>query len=145
MLYSSSNIFEQTKTMQRRLALSLFVFLSVSIAYYYYWEKKYEGVTIITSFNEYNFGKLTPHDLVVFDVDETLIQPTDAYLIYRNTTRAKLFLSLFGLYNQDFNKKDYNEIRFKQGNRPFLYYRTITLVQETNYLDTIKNKKILYL
>jgi hypothetical protein len=139
MFYSSSNIFEHTKTMQRRLALSLFVFLSIPIAYYYYWEKKYEGVTMINSFNEYNFAKLTPHDLVVFDVDETLIQPTDAYLIHRNTARGKLFLWLFGLYNQDFNKKDYNEIRFKQGNRILIEPSIITIIQnlQANHIPVI--------
>jgi hypothetical protein len=46
----------------------------------------------IQSFKDVNFDTIQPDSLVVFDVDDTLIQPVDTILINAHTAQAKKFL-----------------------------------------------------
>ncbi len=100
-----------------------------SIVILYYHSIKYDRITTIKSFSEFDFSNLTPHDLVVFDIDETLIQPTDSYLIHRHSAKARFILSLFGLYNNEFNLQEYHEIRLKQANRILIEPNIIPTIQ----------------
>jgi hypothetical protein len=60
---------------------SIFLFIiSLSICACLH-QKKTQAIESIHSFNEVNFNTIETDTLVVFDVDETLTQPTDTYLI----------------------------------------------------------------
>jgi hypothetical protein len=45
----------------------------------------------IYSFNEVDFNTIQPDTLVIFDVDDTLIQPKDAYLTNEHTPQGQAF------------------------------------------------------
>ncbi|MBN9543309.1 MAG: DUF2608 domain-containing protein [Alphaproteobacteria bacterium] len=65
------------------------LFLTLLIASCTYTHKPHQ-VTEIYSFKEANFD-LPKNTLVIFDVDETLIQPLDSYLINEHTKQGKEF------------------------------------------------------
>ncbi|MGE0206419.1 MAG: DUF2608 domain-containing protein [Candidatus Babeliales bacterium] len=50
-----------------------------------------KSITTIHSFNDVNFDTFTKNDLVIFDVDETLIQPKDAFVLNEQTPQADAF------------------------------------------------------
>jgi hypothetical protein len=115
--------------MQKRIIVIFLLLFTIPILYFYH-IKKYDRITIIKSFSEYDFSTITPQDLLVFDIDETLIQPTDSYLIHRNGMRGKLLLFLFGLCNNRFDIKEYHEIRFRQANRILIEPSIIATIQK---------------
>lgn len=71
------------------LAISIFIYRSL-----YFGVKP---IIPIQSFNEVNFDEIKQNTLVIFDTDNTLIQPSDAYLVNEHTPqeiefRKKLFI-----------------------------------------------------
>jgi hypothetical protein len=120
--------------MKKQIIALYLLLLAIPVIYYYH-VRKYDRITTITSFSHYDFSTITPCDLIVFDIDETLIQPTDSYLIHRNSTRGKLLLSLFGLYNNEFDVNHFHETRLQHANRiliePFII-PTIQTLQANN-------------
>lgn len=60
----------------------------------------------ITSFEEVNFKEIPHESLVLFDVDETLIQPVDTYLINKLSDIGKTFKQKLVLNNPDIKDWD---------------------------------------
>jgi hypothetical protein len=60
----------------QRLCTPLFV---VSLTSCIYW---HESIVSVNSYNEIDFAAIDEKTLVIFDVDETLIQPDDAYVMH---------------------------------------------------------------
>lgn len=75
--------------MRKILYASLIAALSI-VAGCHFWQSS-NSITSITSFHEVNFDALQKGALVVFDVDETLIQRSDAYLSNLNSEQADIF------------------------------------------------------
>ncbi len=82
-----------------------------------------KSITTIHSFNDVNFDTFTKNDLVVFDVDETLIQPKDAFVLNEQTPQADAFRKkLLEKYPTVTSKEweDIGSILLLQAERPLL-------------------------
>ncbi len=85
----------------------------------------------IHSFEEVDFTSIEPETLVIFDVDETLIQPLDAYLINEHTPKAEEFKK--HLFRKHPEVKDWNELTslmLQQAQRPLLEPIIVEKIQE---------------
>lgn len=72
-------------------------------------DQPYSSIKSIRSFSEFNFDTIRdPGSLVLFDVDETLIQPTDTYLIHEHTPEGVSFRQKLKEDNPDY--KDWDEV-----------------------------------
>ena len=75
----------------------------------------------IHSFNQINFNAIEVGTLVVFDVDETLIQPTDTYFINEYTPKGYAFKKkLFMKHKEIKNWDTYVDIVLKEAERPLI-------------------------
>ncbi len=82
-------------------------------------------------FNEFNFKSIKSGTLVIFDVDETLIQPVDTYLMNEYTSDAKKLKK--GLFQRYPEVKDWNDlasIMLLEAHRPLLEPMIIQKIQE---------------
>jgi len=99
--------------------------------------KQQEHIKTITSFNEVDFKKISSDTLVIFDVDETLIQPEDVYLINENSQEAKKFKTKVLAQHPEI--KDWNalfSIILLEAKRPLLEPYIVDNIQE------LKNRNI---
>lgn len=85
----------------------------------------------IHSFNEVDFSTIQADTLVVFDVDETLTQPTDTYLINEHTPQAEAFKKK--LFQQHPEVKDWNglaSIMLQEAPRPLIEPMVVQKIKE---------------
>src|ERR1700722_3028330 len=95
------------------LALGLFAF----------WAYNHYAVPIrkIKSFSQVNFNDITADSLVIFDADETLIQPIDTYYINEFTGQAIGFKKEFMAQHPEISDWDlYADITIKEVQRPLI-------------------------
>lgn len=85
-------------------------------------EQKYiSNIETIQSFNSIDFNSIKPESLVVFDVDETLIQPVDTFLINEHSTEGKDFLKkLMQTYPVIKSDNHIASIMLQEAQRPLL-------------------------
>lgn len=84
-------------------------------------QKQTQPIEPIHFFKEVNFSAIERDTLVVFDVDETLTQPTDTYLINEHSLQAKAFKKK--LFGQHPEVKDWNglaSIMLQEAPRPLI-------------------------
>ena len=75
----------------------------------------------IQSHQHTNLDLITKDTLVVFDVDETLIQPVDTYLVNEHSARGKTFLKAFVASHPKFKDWDVlTSILLTQAKRPLI-------------------------
>lgn len=94
-------------------------------------QKQTQTIQPIHSFNEVDFSTIEPDTLVVFDVDETLTQPTDTYLINEHSPQAEAFKKK--LFQQHPEVKDWNglaSIMLKEAPRPLIEPMVVQKIQE---------------
>ncbi|MGI4775959.1 MAG: DUF2608 domain-containing protein [Janthinobacterium lividum] len=79
-------------------------------------------IRTISTYNEVNFGEISSTEiLVLFDVDETLIQPEDTYLINEHSEEGKKFrYALLKKYSQFKDWDSIAGILLKEAKRPFI-------------------------
>ncbi len=112
--------------------IGIIIFLSILYVFKNVY-KTYQFQTI-TSFQEINFDEFSQDDLVVFDVDETLVQPIDAYLIneHDNSIALKLFQAK-ALAQYPALLKDgayYASIMYKEAQRPLIEPEIVHIIQK---------------
>ncbi|MBN8828198.1 MAG: DUF2608 domain-containing protein [Sphingobacteriia bacterium] len=91
---------------------------------------KHPQIKPINSFNEANFD-LPKNILVIFDVDETLIQPVDSYLINEHTETGKEFRNfLLEKYKYIKDWEHLTSIMLKQAQRPIIEPQVIDKIKE---------------
>ncbi len=91
---------------------------------------KIQPIESIHSFNEVDFNAIESRSLVIFDVDETLIQPTDTYLINEHSSKAEHFRKL--LIQRHSEVKDWDTIAsfmLEQAHRPLLEPAIVQKIQ----------------
>ena len=104
------------------VALGLLRFIYIN----YY---KSGAIESIHSFGEVDFDVIKSNTLVIFDVDETLIQPTDVYVMNENTSKGEILKKRLVAENPEI--KNWNEIStilLLQAERPLI---------EPNVIDKI--------
>jgi hypothetical protein len=90
-----------------------------------------DNIKTIHSFDEVNFNDITPDDLVIFDVDDTLIQPVDAYLINEHTPPGKaLQQTLLQQYPQVKDWANLVSIMLKEAQRPLIEPSIVEKIQD---------------
>ncbi len=88
-------------------------------------------IKTIHSFNEINFNKIKPGTLVIFDVDETLIQPLDSYYINEHTPQAHEFRKKLFMKHPEIKNWDiYADITLKEVKRPLIEPMVISKIKE---------------
>ena len=84
----------------------------------------------IASFREANFTSIQPGDLVVFDVDDTLIQPVDTYFINEHTPTGRAFKAqLFQEHPEVKNWDELATIVLQEAKRPLLEPMVLEKIQ----------------
>lgn len=94
-------------------------------------QKQTQTIEPIHSFNEVDFSAIELDSLVIFDVDETLTQPTDTYLINEHSPQAKAFKKR--LFQQHPEVKDWNvlaSIMLLEAPRPLIEPMIVKKIQE---------------
>lgn len=104
------------------------------------WVTSCSRIQTITSFEQVNFEQIPQDSLVVFDVDETLVQPTDAFLINEKSGEAEaLRKEFFVKYPEVKNWNDISSIMLLEANRPLI--EPIVLAK----IKTLKEKGISFI
>ncbi len=97
--------------------------------------KKNQYVVPIASFSEIDFNAIDKDTLVIFDVDETLIQPVDMYFINEGRPEAKAIKKkLIENHPEIKDWRLYEDILIKQVQRPLL---EISIIEKINALQKI--------
>lgn len=94
-------------------------------------QKQTQSIEPIHSFNVVDFHAIEPNTLVVFDVDETLTQPTDTYLINEHSPQAEAFKKK--LFQQHPEVKDWNalaSIMLQEAPRPLIEPIVVQKIKE---------------
>lgn len=94
-------------------------------------QKKIQDVEVIHSFNEVNFNAIESDTMVIFDVDETLTQPTDTYLINEHSPQAAAFKKKLFLHHLDV--KDWDalaSIMLQEAPRPLVEPIVVQKIKE---------------
>ena len=92
---------------------------------------QHRGIELLKSHGDIDYGCINSDTLVIYDVDETLIQPTDTYLIHEHTSHGKAFLTKFVDSNPQFKNWDQlTSLLLKTANRPLI---------EKNIPEILKN------
>ncbi|MDP4155670.1 MAG: DUF2608 domain-containing protein, partial [Bacillota bacterium] len=94
-------------------------------------QEKTQPIEPIHSFNDVDFSTIEPNTLVVFDVDETLTQPTDTYLINEHSPQAEAFKKK--LFQQHPEVKDWNglaSIMLQEAPRPLIEPVVVQKIKE---------------
>ncbi len=105
--------------MKKMSALIIFFTLLTGIFWWHH-TSKYEIITI-KSFSEVDFNAIKAETLVVFDVDETLIQPTDTYFINEGSSQAQAVKKKFIENHPEIKDwRIYEDILINQVQRPLL-------------------------
>lgn len=95
--------------------------VALGIGIIFYNKKSVQQIKTIHSFNEVDFNAINKDTLVIFDVDETLIQPVDMYPINESSTQAQAIKKKLRESHPEI--KDwgiYEDILIKQVQRPLL-------------------------
>lgn len=105
----------------KKKIIAIIIFFTLSAgAFWWHYKIKYE-ITTIKSFSEVDFNSLGTDTLVVFDVDETLIQPTDTYFINESSSQAQAIKKkLIESHPEIKDWRIYEDILIKQVQRPLL-------------------------
>lgn len=107
--------------MKTNKLLLLASILAVGIVALFFLSKSYYKITTIASFSEVDFNAIDRDTLVVFDVDETLIQPTDTYFINESSSQAQAIKKkLIESHPEIKEWRIYEDILIKQVQRPLL-------------------------
>ncbi|MBN9542459.1 MAG: DUF2608 domain-containing protein [Alphaproteobacteria bacterium] len=94
----------------------------------------------IKSFNEADFSIISEDTLVIFDVDETLIQPLDSYLINEHTEQGKNFRNqIINKYRDVENWDNLTAVMLLNGKRPLLEPNIINRIQK------LKDRKVKFI
>ena len=105
----------QLKLLKSTLLVAMTLLLSSCQQY------QIQPIDPIHSFHEVGFASIEPGTLVIFDVDETLIQPVDTYLINEHTQMAKDFKKgFFQNHPEVKNWDELGEIMLVEAKRPLL-------------------------
>ncbi len=95
-------------------------------------------IKTIQSFSEVNFDSITSGNLVIFDVDETLIQPIDTFLINEQTSQGQVFKQKL-IRDYPILENDNNHIAsimLKEAQRPLLEPAVI------HHINKLKNRGV---
>lgn len=101
-------------------------------------EQKYiMKIETIQSFESIDFSSINPESLVIFDVDETLIQPVDTFLINEHTTQGKNFRQkLIQTYPTMKSDNHIASIMLQEAQRPLLEPNVI------HHISKLKNRGV---
>lgn len=81
----------------------------------------FQHIRTIHSFDEVHFNEITTDALVIFDVDETLIQPTDAFLINEHTLQGEAFRQALLAKHPNIKNWDFLiSVMLKEAQRPLI-------------------------
>ncbi|MBA3814803.1 MAG: hypothetical protein H0X26_10060 [Alphaproteobacteria bacterium] len=100
---------------------SIFLLFIIFAIYPCQSQKQSQSIESIHSFSKVDFSTIEPSTLVIFDVDETLTQPTDTYLINEHSPQAEAFKKK--LFGQHPEIKDWNalaSIMLQEAPRPLI-------------------------
>lgn len=78
-----------------RKTFKLFIALPILLSLISCEHSPVRDISPISSFSEVDFAEVPEHSLAIFDVDETLIQSIDAYLIKEHSDKGKRFKQKF--------------------------------------------------
>lgn len=107
--------------MKTNKLLLLASILAVGIVALFFLSKSYYKITPIASFSEVDFNAIDKDTLVIFDVDETLIQPVDMYYINEGSPQAQAVKKkLIESHPEIKDWDEYMDILIKQVHRPLL-------------------------
>ncbi|AIL12643.1 hypothetical protein IM40_02460 [Candidatus Paracaedimonas acanthamoebae] len=101
-------------------------------------EQKYvKQIEPIQSFSSIDFSSIKPESLVIFDVDETLIQPEDTFLINEHTPQGKDFIQkLIQTYPIMKSDNHIASIMLQEAQRPLLEPSVI------HHINKLKNRGV---
>jgi hypothetical protein len=97
------------------------ILLVIILCSFWSYDRNHDHITTIKSFSEVDFNAIDRDTLVVFDVDETLIQPTDMYYINEGSPQAQAVKKkLIEGHPEIKDWSIYQDILIKQVQRPLL-------------------------
>lgn len=112
--------------------------LAVGIVALFFLSKSYYKITPIASFAEVDFNAIDRDTLVVFDVDETLIQPVDMYYINEGSPQAQAVKKkLIESHPEIKDWDEYMDILIKQVQRPLLEPMVIAKINALQKMGVI--------
>lgn len=124
--------------MKTNKLLLLASILAVGIVALFFLSKSYYKITTIASFSEVDFNAIDRDTLVVFDVDETLIQPTDTYFINESSSQAQAVKKkLIESHPEIKDWDEYMDILIKQVQRPLLEPMVIAKINALQKMGVI--------
>lgn len=104
----------------QKIFMAIMLFAIICGGFWWYNRNPHQ-ITTIKSFAEVDFNAIDTNTLVVFDVDETLIQPIDSYSINEFTPQGNAFKKqLFESHPEIKDWDEYMDILIKQVQRPLL-------------------------
>lgn len=115
--------------MRKNLYASLIAALSVVVGCHF-WQST-NSIIAITSFHEVDFDAIQKDTLVIFDVDETLIHPSDAYMMNQNSKQSNIFHEKFFAEHPEVT--DWHALNariIQQAGRTLIEPEIITIVQQ---------------
>ena len=108
-----------------------FIFLAITFLVYAVKLQADSFIQPIHSFNEVNFNDIQPNTLVVFDVDDTLIQPIDSYVFNEHSAQGKTFRNkLIQEHPEVQNWDELSAIVLQEAERPLIEPIIIQKVHE---------------
>lgn len=112
--------------------------LAGGIVALFFLSKSYYKITPIASFAEVDFNAIDRDTLVVFDVDETLIQPVDMYYINEGSPQAQAVKKkLIEGHPEIKDWDEYMDILIKQVQRPLLEPMVIAKINALQKIGVI--------